>query len=94
MVRSMPQFGLLAFPVFIYESAVGRSDAAREHADIAAKVHAVCTLDPLRQFLPGGAVQERDSGMVWPDLTKMFLIGSAYTVFTLSRFRKMLAAIQ
>jgi ABC-2 type transport system permease protein len=32
--------------------------------------------------------------MVWPDLTKMFLIGSAYTLFTLSRFRKMLAAIQ
>jgi ABC-2 type transport system permease protein len=32
--------------------------------------------------------------MVWPDLLKMFAIGIAYTVFTLSRFRKMLAAIQ
>ena len=32
--------------------------------------------------------------MVWPDLTKMLVIGSAYTLFTLSRFRKMLAAIQ
>ena len=32
--------------------------------------------------------------MVWPDLAKMFVIGCAYTVVTLSRFRKMLAAIQ
>jgi ABC-2 type transport system permease protein len=32
--------------------------------------------------------------MVWPDMAKMLLIGAAYTVFTLSRFRKMLAAIQ
>ena len=32
--------------------------------------------------------------MVWPDLLKMFLIGSAYTAYTLSRFRKMLAAVQ
>ena len=32
--------------------------------------------------------------MVWPSLLKMFLIGAAYTVFTLSRFRKMLAAVQ
>jgi ABC-2 type transport system permease protein len=32
--------------------------------------------------------------MVWPDMTKMLLIGAAYTIFTLSRFRKMLAAIQ
>jgi len=35
-----------------------------------------------------------DLSMVWPDLTKMFLIGGAYTVLTLSRFRKMLTAIQ
>lgn len=32
--------------------------------------------------------------MVWPDMAKMFVIGAAYTVFTLSRFRKMLAAVQ
>jgi ABC-2 type transport system permease protein len=32
--------------------------------------------------------------MVWPDLAKMLVIGSAYTIFTLSRFRKMLAAVQ
>jgi ABC-2 type transport system permease protein len=32
--------------------------------------------------------------MVWPAMAKMFVIGSAYTLFTLSRFRKMLAAVQ
>ena len=32
--------------------------------------------------------------MVWPDLLKMLAIGLAYTIFTLSRFRKMLAAVQ
>jgi ABC-2 type transport system permease protein len=32
--------------------------------------------------------------MVWPAMLKMFLIGSVYTAFSLSRFRKMLAAVQ
>jgi len=32
--------------------------------------------------------------MVWPALAKMFAIGVAYMIFTLSRFRKMLAAVQ
>jgi ABC-2 type transport system permease protein len=35
-----------------------------------------------------------DLSMVWPDMAKMFAIGAVYTVFTLSRFRKMLAAVQ
>jgi hypothetical protein len=32
--------------------------------------------------------------MVWTQLAAMLAIGLAYTLFTLSRFRKMLAAIQ
>jgi ABC-2 type transport system permease protein len=32
--------------------------------------------------------------MVWWPLTLMFVIGCVYSVFTLSRFRKMLAAVQ
>jgi ABC-2 type transport system permease protein len=32
--------------------------------------------------------------MVWFQLAAMFAIGSAYTAYTLVRFRKMLAAIQ
>jgi ABC-2 type transport system permease protein len=32
--------------------------------------------------------------MVWPSMLKMFAIGTAYTILTLSRFRAMLAAVQ
>jgi ABC-2 type transport system permease protein len=42
------------------------------------------------------AVLFRDASieMVWPQLVAMLAIGAAYTVYTLSRFRKMLAAVQ
>jgi ABC-2 type transport system permease protein len=32
--------------------------------------------------------------MVWPQILAMLAIGSAYTIYSLSRFRKMLAQIQ
>jgi ABC-2 type transport system permease protein len=60
-------------------------------------------LQKFMQFVPSThfvsfsqAVLFRDASlaMVWPAMTKMFLIGLAYTLFSLSRFRKMLAAIQ
>jgi ABC-2 type transport system permease protein len=95
MVRSMPQFGLLAFPVFIVMSLLSGGQTPLESMPV--------LLQKIMQFVPSThfvsfsqAVLFRDAtpGMVWPDLTKMFLIGSAYTLFTLSRFRKMLAAIQ
>jgi ABC-2 type transport system permease protein len=42
------------------------------------------------------AVLFRDASfaMVWPSMAKMFAIGAVYTVYTLSRFRSMLAAVQ
>jgi ABC-2 type transport system permease protein len=95
LVRSMPQFGLLAFPVFIAMSLLSGGQTPIESMPIA--------LQKIMQFVPSThfvsfsqAVLFRNAipSMVWPDLTKMFLIGSAYTLFTLSRFRKMLAAIQ
>jgi ABC-2 type transport system permease protein len=95
VVRSMPQFGLLAFPVFIVMSLLSGGQTPLESMPI--------LLQRIMQFVPSThfvsfsqAVLFRNASpsMVWPDLTKMFLIGSAYTVFTLSRFRKMLAAIQ
>jgi ABC-2 type transport system permease protein len=95
LVRSMPQFGLLAFPVFIVMSLLSGGQTPLESMPV--------LLQKIMQFVPSThfvsfsqAVLFRDASlsMVWPDLTKMFLIGSAYTVFTLSRFRKMLAAIQ
>jgi ABC-2 type transport system permease protein len=95
LVRSMPQFGLLAFPVFIAMSLLSGGQTPLESMPVA--------LQKIMQFVPSThfvsfsqAVLFRNAlpSMVWPDLTKMFLIGSAYTLFTLSRFRKMLAAIQ
>ncbi len=95
LVRSMPQFGLLAFPVFIAMSLLSGGQTPLESMPL--------VLQKFMQFVPSThfvsfsqAVLFRDAsfGMVWPALTKMFLIGLAYTLFSLSRFRKMLAAIQ
>jgi ABC-2 type transport system permease protein len=95
IVRSMPQFGLLAFPVFIGMSLLSGGQTPLESMPL--------PLQKFMQFVPSThfvsfaqAVLFRDASfaMVWPQVLKMFLIGSAYTVFTLSRFRKMLAAVQ
>jgi ABC-2 type transport system permease protein len=95
VVRSMPQFGLLAFPVFIVMNLLSGGQTPLESMPI--------FLQKVMQFVPSThfvsfsqAVLFRDAtlGMVWPDMAKMFAIGCAYLVFTLSRFRKMLAAIQ
>ena len=95
IVRSMPQFGLLAFPVFIVMSLLSGGQTPLESMPI--------FLQKVMQFVPSThfvsfsqAVLFRNAtlGMVWPDLAKMFVIGIAYTIFTLSRFRKMLAAVQ
>ena len=92
---SMPQFGLLALPVFIVMSLLSGGQTPLESMPMALqKNHAVRAVNSLRQLFPGGALPQCDFGMVWPDLTKMFLIGCAYVAYTLSRFRKMLAAIQ
>ena len=95
LVRSMPQFGLLAFPVFIAMSLLSGGQTPLESMPL--------VLQKFMQFVPSThfvafsqAVLFRDAsfGMVWPAMTKMLLIGLAYTLFSLSRFRKMLAAIQ
>jgi ABC-2 type transport system permease protein len=60
-------------------------------------------LQKVMQFVPSThfvafsqAVLFRDAtpSMVWPMLAKMAALGIAYTIYTLSRFRKMLAAVQ
>jgi ABC-2 type transport system permease protein len=95
LVRSMPQFGLLAFPVFIVMSLLSGGQTPLESMPIA--------LQKIMQFVPSThfvsfsqavLFRNADFSMVWPDMAKMFLIGMAYTLYTLTRFRKMLAAIQ
>jgi ABC-2 type transport system permease protein len=95
MVRSMPQFGLLAFPVFIVMSLLSGGQTPLESMPV--------FLQKVMQFVPSThfvsfsqavLFRNADLSMVWPDMAKMFVIGCAYTVFSLSRFRKMLAAVQ
>jgi ABC-2 type transport system permease protein len=95
LVRSMPQFGLLAFPVFIVMNLLSGGNTPLESMPM--------WLQRTMQFVPSThfvafsqAVLFRDAtpAMVWPSMLKMFLIGAAYTAYTLSRFRKMLAAVQ
>jgi len=95
VVRSMPQFGLLAFPVFIAMSLLSGGQTPLESMPV--------LLQRIMQFVPSThfvsfsqAVLFRNATpmMVWPAMAKMLAIGLAYTVFTLSRFRKMLAAVQ
>jgi len=95
IVRSMPQFGLLAFPVFIVMSLLSGGQTPLESMPV--------FLQKVMQFVPSThfvsfsqAVLFRDAtpAMVLPQMAAMFAIGSAYTVYTLVRFRKMLAAIQ
>jgi ABC-2 type transport system permease protein len=95
LVRSMPQFGLLAFPVFIVMNLLSGGQTPLESMPI--------FIQKLMQFVPSThfvafsqAILFRNASfaMVWPDLVKMLVIGLAYTIFTLSRFRKMLAQVQ
>jgi ABC-2 type transport system permease protein len=95
LVRSMPQFGLLAFPVFIAMSLLSGGQTPLESMPIA--LQRFMQIVPSTHFVAfSQAVLFRNAsfGMVWPDLAKMLVIGLVYTVFTLSRFRKMLAAVQ
>jgi ABC-2 type transport system permease protein len=95
LVRSMPQFGLLAFPVFLVMILLSGGQTPLESMPI--------LLQKIMQFVPSThfvafsqAVLFRNASfaMVWPDMLKMFAIGAAYTLVTLSRFRAMLAAVQ
>jgi ABC-2 type transport system permease protein len=95
IVRSIPQFALLAFPVFIVMNLMSGGNTPLESMPIA--------LQRFMQFVPSThfvsfsqAVLFRNAGLdvVWPQLAKIALIGFAYVSFTLLRFRKMLAAIQ
>jgi ABC-2 type transport system permease protein len=91
----MPQFGLLAFPVFIVMNLLSGGNTPLESMPV--------FLQNAMQFVPSThfvsfsqAVLFRNASfaMVWPAMAKMFAIGAVYTVYTLSRFRSMLAAVQ
>ena len=95
LVRNMPQFGLLALPVYITMSLLSGGQTPLESMPIA--LQRIMQLVPSTHFVSFSQAvlfRNADFSMVWADLAKMFVIGCVYTVFTLSRFRKMLAAVQ
>jgi ABC-2 type transport system permease protein len=95
LVRSMPQFGLLAFPVFIAMSLLSGGQTPLESMPVV--LQKIMQLVPSTHFVSfSQAVLFRNASlaMVWPEIALMIVIGLAYTLFALTRFRKMLAAIQ
>jgi ABC-2 type transport system permease protein len=95
LVRSMPQFGLLAFPVFIIMNLLSGGNTPLE--SMPQWLQTVMQFVPSTHFVSfAQAVLFRNAtaAMVAPQVVKMLAIGIAYTIFTLSRFRSMLAAVQ
>ena len=95
LVRNMPQFGLLALPVYVAMNLLSGGQTPLESMPVA--LQKFMQLVPSTHFVSFSQAvlfRNADFSMVWPDLVKMLVIGSVYTVFTLSRFRKMLAAVQ
>ena len=96
LVRSMPQFGLLAFPVFIVMSLLSGGQTPLESMPVVLqKIMQFVPSTHFVSFLSGSAVQKRNPahGLAGHD-ARCLSSAAAYTLFTLSRFRKMLAAIQ
>jgi ABC-2 type transport system permease protein len=95
IVNSMPQFGLLAFPTFICMTLLSGGQTPLE--SMPSWLQTVMQFVPSTHFVSfSQAVLFRNASlrMVLPDLLKMFAIGSAFTLYTLTRFRKMLAAVK
>ena len=95
LVRSMPQFGLLAFPVFIVMLLLSGGNTPLE--SMPAWLQNVMQFVPSTHFVSfSQAVLFRDAtlAMVWKSMLIMFAIGTVYTLYSLSRFRKMLAQVQ
>jgi ABC-2 type transport system permease protein len=95
MVRSMPQFGLLAFPVFIIMNLLSGGNTPLESMPVL--LQNIMQLVPSTHFVAFSQAvlfRNADFSMVWQSMAIMFVIGSVFVVYGASRFRKMLAAVQ
>jgi len=94
LARSMPQFGLLAMPVFIIMIMLSGSTTPLDAMPEA--LQAIMRLSPSTHFVSfAQSVLYRDAGLdiVWPDLVRIILLGAVFFTGALLRFRRMLAAI-
>jgi len=85
VVRSMPQFGLLAFPVFIVMNLLSGGQTPLESMPrLLQRVMAFVPSTHFVSFSQAVLFRAADLQMVWPDLVRMFLIGSAYCLHPFS----------
>lgn len=92
LTSSMPQFGLLAAPVYVVLYLL--SGAATPVESMPTLIQHIVQLSPATQFVKlTQAVLYRDAGLdiVWPQLLAVAVAGALFLFIALGRFRAMLA---
>jgi ABC-2 type transport system permease protein len=95
LVRSMPQFGLLAFPVFIVMNLLSGGITPLE--SMPGILQHVMQLAPSTHFVRfAQAILYRGAGfdVVWQEFAVILLIGAVFFAGALFRFRKTISAVQ
>jgi ABC-2 type transport system permease protein len=95
LVRSMPQFGLLAFPVFIVMNLLSGGITPLE--SMPGILQHVMQLMPSTHFVSfAQAILYRGAGfdVVWQEVAVILLIGAVFFAGALFRFRKTISAVQ
>ncbi|ASY30471.1 ABC transporter permease [Taylorella equigenitalis] len=92
LAPTMPQFGLLCIPIYIVSRLLSGLETPLDSMDPI--IQKLTYLSPVTQFsIFSQAVLFRDAGfeIIWPQLVILFITGSLFFVFALSKFRSMLA---
>ena len=95
IARSMPQFGLLAIPVFLVMMML--SGVYTPMDSMPAVLRYIMQFSPSTHFVSfAQAVLFRDAGIdvVWRDFAKVFFIGAMFFTAALYRFRKSITSAQ
>lgn len=95
IARSMPQFGLLAFPVFIVMNMLSGGTTPLDA--MPALLQKIMLVSPTTHFVSiAQAILYRGAGLdvVWPSLAAVAAIGVVFFVAALMRFRRTVSAMQ
>jgi ABC-2 type transport system permease protein len=95
LVRSMPQFGLLLFPVFIIMNLLSGGTTPTD--SMPETLQRIMLLSPSTHFVSfSQAVLYRGAGLdiVWHHFAEMTLLGLVFFGIALARFRRMVARMQ
>jgi len=95
LVNSMPQFGLLALPIFIIMDLLSGGTTPME--SMPERLQQAMQLSPATHFVSfAQAVLYRGAGLavVWRDCFVIIVLGSAFFGMALTRFRRMVTTMQ